>query len=49
MTRNGRGPMTPLEDRLRDAIAAKAAEVPPDAVPPPRPGWQPSWRGVRPD
>jgi hypothetical protein len=26
--------MTPLEDRVRDAIAAKAAEVPPDAVPP---------------
>ncbi len=26
--------MTPLEDRVRDAIRAKAAEVPPDAVPP---------------
>ena len=26
--------MTPLEDRVRDAICAKAAEVPPDAVPP---------------
>ncbi len=26
--------MTPLEDRVRDAIQAKAAEVPPDAVPP---------------
>jgi hypothetical protein len=34
MTRTGGGPMTPLEDRVRDAIAAKAAEVPPDAVPP---------------
>ena len=26
--------MTPLEDRVRDAIRARAAEVPPDAVPP---------------
>lgn len=26
--------MMPLEDRVRDAIGAKAAEVPPDAVPP---------------
>lgn len=26
--------MTPLEDRVREAIRAKAAEVPPDAVPP---------------
>jgi hypothetical protein len=26
--------MTPLEDRVRDAIRAKAAEVPPDTVPP---------------
>jgi hypothetical protein len=34
MTRTGGGPMTPLEDRVRDAIRAKAAEVPPDAVPP---------------
>ena len=34
MTRGGGGAMTPLEDRVRDAIRAKAAEVPPDAVPP---------------
>ena len=34
MTRGGRGAMTPLEDRVRDAIRARAAEVPPDAVPP---------------
>ena len=34
MTRTGGGAMTPLEDRVRDAIRAKAAEVPPDAVPP---------------
>jgi hypothetical protein len=26
--------MTPLEDKLREAIRAKAGEVPPDAVPP---------------
>jgi hypothetical protein len=26
--------MTPLEDKLREAIHAKAGEVPPDAVPP---------------
>jgi hypothetical protein len=34
MTRTGGGPRTPLEDRVRDAIRAKAAEVPPGAVPP---------------
>jgi hypothetical protein len=34
MTRGGGGAMTPLEDRVRDAIRARAAEVPPDAVPP---------------
>ena len=34
MTRTGGGAMAPLEDRVRDAIRAKAAEVPPDAVPP---------------
>ena len=34
MTRTGGGAMTPLEDRVRDAIRARAAEVPPDAVPP---------------
>jgi hypothetical protein len=34
MTRTGGGARTPLEDRVRDAIRAKAAEVPPDAVPP---------------
>lgn len=34
MTRGGGGAMTPLEDRVRDAIRAKAAEVLPDAVPP---------------
>ena len=34
MTRTGGGAMTPLEDRVRDAIRAKAAEVPPGAVPP---------------
>jgi hypothetical protein len=34
MTRTGGGAATPLEDRVRDAIRAKAAEVPPDAVPP---------------
>ena len=34
MTRTGGGPMTPLEDRVRDAIRAKAAEVPPGSVPP---------------
>ena len=34
MTRSGGGARTPLEDRVRDAIRAKAAEVPPDAVPP---------------
>ena len=36
--------MTPLEDRVRDAIRARAAEVPPDAVPPlrlPAPGLDP--------
>ncbi len=33
MTRTGGG-RTPLEDRVRDAIRAKAAEVSPDAVPP---------------
>jgi hypothetical protein len=34
MTRTGGGAAAPLEDRVRDAIRAKAAEVPPDAVPP---------------
>ncbi|MGI8451557.1 MAG: hypothetical protein ACR2MP_31110 [Streptosporangiaceae bacterium] len=34
MTRTGGGGMTPLEDRVREAIRATAAEVPPDAVPP---------------
>jgi hypothetical protein len=34
MTRTGSGARVPLEDRVRDAIRAKAAEVPPDAVPP---------------
>ena len=34
MTRSGGGAMPPLEDRVRDAIQAKAAEVPPGAVPP---------------
>ena len=34
MTHQGEGAMTPLDDRVRDAIRAKAAEVPPDAVPP---------------
>ena len=34
MTRGGGGAMTPLEDRVRDAIRAKAAEVPTGAVPP---------------
>jgi len=34
MTRGGGGAVTPLEDRVRDAVRAKAAEVPPDAVPP---------------
>jgi hypothetical protein len=34
MTRTGGGSMTPLEDRVREAIRAKAAEVPPGSVPP---------------
>jgi Lipoprotein LpqB beta-propeller domain len=34
MTRTGGGSTTPLENRVRDAIRAKAAEVPPEAVPP---------------
>ena len=34
MTCAGGGPRAPLEDLVRDAIRAKAAEVPPDAVPP---------------
>ena len=34
MTRSAGDATTPLEDRVRDAIRAKAAEVPPDAVPP---------------
>ena len=34
MTRTGGGAVAPIEDRVRDAIRAKAAEVPPDAVPP---------------
>jgi hypothetical protein len=34
MTRTGGGARTPIEDRVRDAIRAKAAEVPLDAVPP---------------
>ena len=34
MTRTGGGARTPLEDRVRDAIQATAAEVPPGAVPP---------------
>jgi hypothetical protein len=34
MTRGAGDATTPLEDRVREAIRAKAAEVPPDAVPP---------------
>jgi WD40-like Beta Propeller Repeat len=34
MTHGGGGAVTPLEDRVRDAIRAKAAEVPPGSVPP---------------
>ena len=52
MTHNGGGAITPLEDRVRDAIRATAAEVPPDAVPPLRlpapPGPGPGGHGPRP-
>ena len=42
--------MTPLEDRVREALAGKAREFPPDAVPPlrlPAPAPRPRPRDAR--